>query len=77
MIRSSNWPAIREALKKENLSIIELKKKLKLDSNTICVNLRKQRAAGVVVRETVGPENGPGKRRWAFQRRKKVVWRLV
>ena len=73
----SNWPAIRAALEKESLSIIELKKILKLDSGSICTHLRKQRAAGKVVREEVEPEKGPGKRRWAFQRRKKVVWRLV
>ena len=73
----SNWPAILAALEKESMSIIELKKILKLDSGTICANLRKQQAAGKVVREEVGPESGPGKRRWAFQRRKKVVWRLV
>lgn len=73
----SNWPAIRGALEKESLSVLDLKKKLGLDSKTICDNLRKQRVAGRVIRETVAPESGPGKRRWNFQRRKKVVWRLV
>jgi len=77
MTPPSNWPAIRRALEKGSLSIIELKKVLKLDSGSICTHLRKQRAAGNVVREEIEPGSGPGKRRWNFQRRKKVVWRLV
>ena len=74
---ASRWPDIEAALSKESLSVLDLKKKLKIQSNVICTNLRKQQAAGKVVREEVEPESGPGKRRWAFQRRKKVVWRLV
>ena len=73
----TRWPAIEAALQKGPLSIIDLKKKLKMDHSTIEVNLQKKRAEGKVVREEIASERASGKRRWAFQRRKKVVWRLV
>ena len=73
----TRWPAIEAALQRGPRSIAELKKMLKMDHSTIEVNLQKKRAEGKVVREEIDSERSPGKRRWTFQRRKKVVWRLV
>ncbi len=73
----TRWPDIEAALQKGPRSIAELKKKLKMDHSTIEINLQKKRAEGKVVREEIDSERAPGKRRLTFQRRKKVVWRLV
>lgn len=66
----SRWPDIEAALSKEGMSVLDLKKKLKIQPNTLYRNLYKQQAAGKVVMEEIAAKPG-------FLRRKKIVWRLV